>query len=103
MSTASPALGHVCRQHLERFFADHPNDQLHRRAVKALAFVTSTGGPLARKAEGWSAGIVYAVANRDQKACDVPGLLNSELGSAFGVSMETIRRRAAQVTELVEV
>ena len=91
------------REHLDRFFAAHPNNGLHRRSLKALRFVASSGERLDGRPEGWSAGIVYAVANLDRQACGVPGVLNSEIEAAFGVSMETIRRRAARVAELLDV
>src|SRR4051812_33662062 len=93
----------LSRESLNRFFAVYPNDQLHRRALKALRLVAGFEEQLAGKAEGWSAGVVYAVANMDRQPCGVPGVLNSELKAAFGVSMETIRRRAAQVTEILRV
>jgi hypothetical protein len=47
--------------------------------------------------EGWAAGMIYAVANLDRQACGVPGLLNSEFIEFFSVSMETVRKRAANV------
>jgi len=40
-------------------------------------------------AEGWAAGIVFAVGSG---GCGVPDVLNSELEKAFGVSMSTITR-----------
>ena len=87
----------ACREHLDRFFATHPNPVLEERATKALEFLAKVEKLLAGKPEGWAAGMIYAVANLDRQACGVPGLLNSEFIEFFSVSMETVRKRAANV------
>jgi hypothetical protein len=43
------------------------------------------------------------VANLYRRACGVPGLLNCEFEAFFAVSMGTVRRRAAQVTEQISI
>ena len=91
----------ACRELLERFFADHPDATAQKRVLRALRFLTADNKLLGGRPEGWAAGIIYAVANRDRQACGVPGLLNSEFEAIFGVSMGTIRRRAAQIAELL--
>ena len=91
----------ACRNLLERFFDDHPNAAMKKRALKALRFLAVSDKPLAGKPEGWTAGIVYAVANRNRQACGVPGLLNSEFEALVGASMGTIRKRAAQIERLL--
>ena len=91
----------ACRKRLERFFDDHPDAAMKKRALKALRFLAASDEPLAGKPEGWAAGIIYAVANRDRQACGVPGLLNSEFEALAGVSMGTIRKRAAQIERLI--
>ena len=91
----------ACRELLERFFADHSDVTAQKRVLEALRFLTADNKPLTGKPEGWAAGIIYAVTNRDRQACGVPGLLNSEFEAIFGVSMGTIRRRAAQIAELL--
>jgi len=68
----------ACRKLLERFFEEHPDAAMKKRVMKALRFLGVCDKPLAGRPEGWAAGIVYAVANRDRQACGVPGLLNSE-------------------------
>ena len=93
----------ACRSHLERFFAAHPDETLQPRTDKFLRFIMAGDEPLLGRPEGWAAGIVYAAANWERRACGVPGLLNSELESFFGVSMGTIRRRAARVYHLMVV
>jgi hypothetical protein len=75
----------------------HPNPALNKRAMKALRLLAAGERPLTGKAEAWAAGVIYAVANLDRQACGVPGLLNSDFTEFFGVSMETARRRAADV------
>ena len=88
---------------LTRYFAKYPNDAMSKRAMKALQFIKSGEQPLSGKPEGWAAGIVYFLANQDRQACGVPGLLNSEFESFFGVTMGTIRRRAARIESLLAV
>ena len=91
----------ACRARLERFFAGHPDAATQKRALKALRLLTAADQSLSGKPEGWAAGIIYAVANRDRQACGVPGLLNSKFEAIFGVSMGTIRKRAAQIDGLL--
>lgn len=93
----------TCRESLERFFGDHPDAVTQRRALKALRLIIACEKPLRGKPEGWAAGIIYSLANRDRRACGVPGLLNSEVEARFGVSMGTIRKRAAQIERLLAV
>lgn len=91
----------TCRESLERFFHDHPDVATQRRALKALRLLAACDEPLRGKPEGWAAGIIYCLANRDRQACGVPGLLNSEVEALFGVSIGTVRRRAAQIERLL--
>ena len=91
----------ACRERLERFFGAHPDAAMQKRALKVLRFLTTGDKQLAGKPEGWAAGIIYTVANRDRRACGVPGLLNSEFEALFGVSMGTTRKRAAQIETLL--
>jgi hypothetical protein len=96
-------MGRQCGEHLDRFFALHPNTALAGRTRKALRIILSDPRPLSGKPEGWAAGIVYAIANRGRQACGVPGLLNHVLEEFFCVSMSTIRGRAARVEEALAV
>lgn len=92
----------ACRASLERFFGEHPPDAaMQRRALKTLRLLAACEKPLPGMPEGWAAGIIYGLANRDRRACGVPGLLNSEVEALFGVSMGTIRKRAAQIERLL--
>lgn len=93
----------TCRESLERFFGEHADAATQRRVLKVLRLLAACEKPLRGKPEGWAAGIVYGLANRDRQACGVPGLLNSEVEALFGVSMGTIRRRAAQIDRLLAV
>lgn len=92
-----------CRQHLERFFGGYPDPAMQKSALKAWRFLTACHRPLLGKPEGWAAGIIYTLANRGRRACGVPGVLNSDFEQFFGVSMGTIRKRAAQIEELLAV
>jgi len=93
----------ACQESLERFFGDHPDAATQRRALKALRFLVACEKPLPGKPEGWAAGIIYGLANQDRRACGVPGLVNSEFEALFGVSMGTVRKRAAQIERLLAV
>ena len=93
----------TCRDRLDDFFVSYRDAALEQRAKKALRFLATSEKPLAGKPEGWAAGIIYAVANLDRQACGVPGLLNSDFIDFFGVSMETVRKRAANVVRQISV
>lgn len=92
----------ACLECMNRFFAVHGDVALQKRALKAMRFLAVSDKPLAGKPEGWAAGIIYAEANRDRQACGVPGLLNSEFEDFFGVSITTIRKRAAEFVQLLD-
>ena len=93
----------TCRDHIERFFASYRDRAMQKSAIKALRFLAAGDGPLGGKPEGWAAGIVYALATRGRRACGVSGVLNADLEQFFGVSMSTVRKRAAQVLRAMEV
>ena len=93
----------LCREHLDRFFKSYPDPAMQKRATKALRFLASGDAPLVGKPEGWAAGIIYALANRGRRACGVPGVLNAEFEQFFGVSMSTVRKRAAQVVRAINI
>src|ERR1700683_2382066 len=78
----------ACRKQLSQFFASYPNLLFERGVLEAVAFLPTTGIRLTGKFQGWAAGIVYAVANRNCYPCGVPGILNKEFTSFFGVPME---------------
>jgi hypothetical protein len=103
MSASEQDLEFACREHLERFFTAHPNAVLQKRAMRALRFLRLADKPLVGKAAGWAAGIVYAMATQDRRACGVPGVLNSEFEKTMGVSMGTARKRAAQIERLMSL
>ena len=92
----------ACRGYLDQFFSRHPDAALHGRALKTLRLLMACDETLAGKSAGWAAGVIYAAANRGRQACGVPGILNTDFETFFGVSMGTIRRRAAQVAALLE-
>lgn len=95
----NPDFRKSCQEHLDRYFAAHPNAELQKQSLKALRLLAASEDRFDGKPEGWAAGIVYAVANRDRRPVGVPGLLNSEFEQFFSVSMGTARRRAAKVSE----
>ncbi len=90
----------MCQRLLDAFFAKFPNEHLRGEAFGVLLKLLSRKAPLLGKPGGWAAGIVYAISSR---GVGVPGVLNSELEEAFGVSMSTIYKRAARVRALLRL
>jgi len=101
-ANTSPSV-ETCRQNLERFFRHYPDQVMQESAMKALRFLASGGKPLAGKPEGWAAGILYYLANRYKRPCGVAGILNAEFEQFFGVSMDTVRKRAAHVMRAITI
>ena len=91
----------ACRVHLDHFFAAHANAEMQGRALNALRLLRASDKPLEGKAEGWAAGIIYAIATDGHRPCGVPDVLNSEFERLMGVTMSTVRKRAAQVMEII--
>jgi hypothetical protein len=96
-------LQNQCRKHLDRFFTSYCDTKMQRAAMKALRFLAAGDEPMRGKPEGWAAGIIYALANRDRRACGVPGMLNAEVEEFFGITMGTVRKRATQVERAIEI
>jgi len=84
----------ACRKLLDGFFERHPNEELRERARQALNALLGRGMALGGAPGGWAGGIVYAVGGT---GCGVPGVMNADLEAAFGTTMGTIRRRAEQI------
>jgi len=103
MTETNQDIQKLCREHLDRFFASYRDTVMQKSAMKALRFLVAGDEPMGGKPEGWAVGIIYALANRDRRACGVPGMLNAEVEQFFGVTMNTIRRRAAQVQRALEI
>ncbi|MEX2388696.1 MAG: DUF6398 domain-containing protein [Phycisphaeraceae bacterium] len=101
MTTTDHAFESLCREHLDRFFLVYPDPVLQQRSMKALRMLRASDKPLTGKTEGWAAGIIYAVANDGCSPCGVPGVLNSEFERFMGVTMSTVRERAARVREVI--
>ncbi len=103
MNTTNQNRDIAIREHLNRFFDAHPDEALQERALRALDLLLAhkqAKDVLVKKPAGWAGGIVYAVGSR---GVGVPGILNRELESAFGVRMDEIYRRAAKVKDLLGV
>jgi hypothetical protein len=81
----------------------YPDVTLQKRTMRALRVLTAGGAPLAGVPKGREAGIAYFRVNEDRLACGVSGLQSSEFESFFGVTMGTIRMRAARVESLLAV
>ena len=103
MSVDAPNPTNTCGEHLDRFFASYGDTKMQKAAMKALRFLAAGDEPMRGKPEGWAAGIVYALANRDRRACGVPGMLNAEFEEFFGVTMGTVYKRAAQVERALDI
>jgi len=90
----------ACREHIDRFFAAHPDSAMQERAHKALRLLRTIEPPPRGKPEGWAAGVIYAVFNDGKIPVGVPGVLNSEFEQLMGVTMSTTRKRAERVRAL---
>ncbi len=103
MNMVTPEFEAECKAHLDRFFMAYPDATMQRRADKALCLLRSSEKPIKGKTEGWAAGIIYAVGTYDRPPVGVPGVLNSEFEKFMGVTMSTVRQRAARVKELIHL
>ena len=92
----------ACRQIISEFFAKHPNIPLQSDVERVLELLLVNNIPMSGKPAGWAGGIIYAAANFRRIPCGIPGLLNHECEEFFHVSMDTIKRRAAKITPLLE-
>jgi hypothetical protein len=101
MDVIASAFESECRASLDRFFAAYPDTAMQARTLKTLRMLRASDKPLKGKAEGWAAGIIYAVGTDGRFGCGIPRVLNAEFVELMGVSMETARYRAARVRELV--
>jgi len=88
----------ACQRLLAAFFTKFPNSRLQVEVDHILKRVLALKIPMRGKPGGWAGGIVYAVSSI---GVGVPGVLNSELEEAFGVSMGTIYKRAAMIRKLL--
>ena len=94
----------ACEEAMDGFFKVYPDAKLQEKVKKAGRFLMVSGEALKGDPRGWAAGLVYWMANRDRQPCGIPGgLLNLQVEKCFGVTMSTIRKRAAQVEPLVTV
>jgi hypothetical protein len=80
-----------------KFMQHRPLAPKAKRMVKMLA---GSGEPLRGEPGGWAGGIIHAMTCH---GCGVPGVLNASLEKSFGVTIGTIRKRAAQIGRLFEV
>lgn len=103
MGTVNTDFQKLCCEHLDRFFASYRDMAMQKSAMKALRFLVAGDEPMGGKPEGWAAGIIYALANRGRRACGVPGMLNADFERFFGITMNTVRRRAAQVERAMDI
>jgi len=92
--------GEAFQQHIESFFSKYPNDALRRVVDAALRELLVRRIPMPGKPGAWAGGIVYAIGSR---GCGVPDVFNREIEEAFGTTMNTIRRRAAQVRRALDI
>lgn len=98
MAAIQPPSNQTCRQLLDAFFTKYPNQRLRDESAGVLLLLTRKV-PMPGKPGGWAGGIVYAIGSH---GCGVPDVLNHELEEAFGTTMNTIYRRAAQIRRLLD-
>ena len=100
MDVFPPGFEVECRAKLDQFFAAYPDALMQQRAMKLLRLLRTSEKPVKGKADGWAAGIIYAIATDGRQPCGVPGLLNADFEQVMGVTMSTTRYGAARIMEL---
>ncbi len=90
----------TCLKLLTAFFDRFPNEQLQLAANSALELLLAKDVVLSGKTAGWAGGLVYALGCK--AGAGIPGVLNSELETIFGVSVGTISKRAKRIWDLME-
>ncbi len=90
----------TCRKLLTTFFDRFPNEQLQLAANSALELLLAKNSALSGKPAGWAGGLIYALGGK--AGVGIPGVLNSELETIFGVSVGTISKRAKRIWDLME-
>jgi hypothetical protein len=98
MNTNDRQFEGACARLYIEFFENFPNDDLRDRVSRALAMLLKRQSEFPGEPGGWAGGIVYAVGS---SGCGVPNVMNADLEKAFGTKMAAIRKRAAQVRELL--
>ena len=101
MVATTTAFETECRLHLDRFFAAYPNAALEKQVHRALRLLRASEKPLRGKPEDWAAGIIYAIATDGRIPCGVPDILNADFERFMGVTMNTVRTRAARVKDVI--
>ena len=100
MTTKNESMDKACQDLLDAFFERHPNDDFRDRVDQALALLLGRDVTVRGAPGGWAGGIVYAVGGT---GCGVPGVMNADLEKAFGTTMDTIRRRAEQIRQELDL
>ncbi len=88
----------ACAKLYIEFFENFPNDDLRDRVSRTIAMLLKRQSDFPGDPSGWAGGIVYAVGS---SGCGVPNVMNADLEKAFGTKMPAIRKRAAQVRQLL--
>jgi len=91
----------TCQKLFTAYFNKYPNAGMQIEADRILICLSDF--PLLKQGKpgGWAGGIIYALTNHYRRACGIHGLLNKECEAFFGASMETIRKRAATIKDLL--
>ncbi len=101
MNAITPEFEAECGVLIDQYFAACPDPAKQKQAHKTLRMLRASEKPLQGKVNCWAGGIIYFVVNEDSLACGVPCMLNADFEKLMDVSMETVRRRAACIRELV--
>ena len=88
----------ACAGFYIEFFEKYPNDDLRDLVSQALALLLKKQTAFPGEPGAWAGGVVYAVGSG---GCGVPDVMNADLENAFGTTMGTIRKRAAQVKQVL--
>lgn len=98
MVESGPVFERTCRQLLDSFFQRYPSEALRLAAHRGLTILLTRRPSWPGKPGGWAAGLVYAMSSI---GAGVPGVLNSDLEEALGVTMSKVYKRAARIKKIV--
>jgi len=98
METQDRPFAEICIKLHHDFFERFPDTTYRGMVSRALAILLEHQKDFPGEAGAWAGGIAYAVGH---SRYGVPGVLNAELETSFNAKMPVIRKRAAQIKQLL--
>ncbi len=89
-----------CRQMLDEFSSRFPDEAFHFSALQSLEHLVAQRNDCYADPGGWTGGLLYMIAKHNIYVSH-PRFHNRDLEEVFGVSMDTIRKRAVHLWPVV--